>query len=665
MNKLGVLLILLISLVCSHSVSDFASETLSNMNQSVDPCNDFYEYACGGWISTHQIPPDRGQIYRSFTTIEEYNNKVLKTIVEDKSNTRVNQYYSACMNIVQIDSQGIKPIGPLLDIAESLSTQYISRTMQLVGLLHTIGIDVFFSTYADIDAGNPTQNIAYFGQGGLGLPSASIYTSEDSQKLMKEYHQHVSKMLNLIGFNQSVSSDFAKRAIFVETSIAQFTLPPDELNDPFTTYNKIDLKGLEQLAPNLNWLSYLEGLGFPSIQDISVDALSFYSNLSDVLPTFTDLDIQAYTIWQVIHSTADILTTEIVAENFNFYGKILSGLDEPAPRERTCIQATDSGLGDTLGIEYAGIAFSGSSLSEAQKMIQSIEDSMEKDIKDIDWMDDTTKQRALKKLSLVFNMIGYPDPSNADNRTSLLISENYAHNVLNTRRLASMDMYSIIGGPSDRYKWGMTADTINAYYDPTRNEMVFPASILQTPYFNSSRPKAANYGGSGVIMGHELTHGFDNQGKDYDGTGKLKDWWEPETREKFDKRVKCVIDQYSKFEILPGLFVNGKLTQGENIADMGGTKNSLHSYLKYIGNKADQPSEVPGLSNIELYFVAYAQGWCAKRNPEVSRIKAATDPHSPPKFRVLGPLINLEEFSEVFNCPSGSFMNPKERCSVW
>jgi predicted metalloendopeptidase len=309
-------------------------------------------------------------------------------------------------------------------------------------------------------------------------------------------------------------------------------------------------------------------------------------------------------------------------------------------------------------------AFTDEAKTMALDILHGIEDAMKDDLTNIDWMDPTTRQRALTKLSLITNMIGAP--TNPKNYSNVDIKANtFFENMFNADKANIADQLSTIEKPSDKMAWGMSSPTVNAYYDPTRNQMVFPAGILQQPFFNMSFPTPMNAGGIGMIMGHELTHGFDNEGRDYDGTGKLVDWWLPETSAKFDKKVQCVIDQYSKFEILPHVFVNGKLTQGENIADMGGIKNSYHSFLKKMGAQALQPSIVPGLNNAQLFFVSYAQGWCEIATPQYYKTEVQTDPHSPAPFRVMGPLINLPQFADVFKCPQGSTMNPTSRCAVW
>jgi len=348
---------------------------------------------------------------------------------------------------------------------------------------------------------------------------------------------------------------------------------------------------------------------------------------------------------------------------FFFFGQTLNGQKKPLPRYKECIENTDSSMGELTGYEYAQIAFNGDSRTIASRMIEEIEDSMLDDLKSIPWMDQETRNNAIDKLKAIANMIGYPDPPYLYPNFNPQ-SDSYLQNQINSQFTAIKRKLDNVGLKSNRFAWGMSGDTVNAYYDPTRNEMVFPAGIMQTPFFNKSFPLAMNYGGIGMVMGHELTHAFDNQGRDFDLNGVLRDWWTNATSQKFNEKVKCVIDQYSKFEVLPNVFVDGKLTQGENIADMGGIKNAFHSYVGADSN-ADKPSIVTKLTNKQLFFVSFAQNWCSLTRPATQIILIKVDPHSPSRFRVLGPLINLKEFSDVFKCKSGSTMNPVNRCEVW
>jgi len=366
-----------------------------------------------------------------------------------------------------------------------------------------------------------------------------------------------------------------------------------------------------------------------------------------------------YLRWTITNARATLLNKAIRDEHFNFYSKILRGQQQPSARSLICARATDASLGELLGKYYADLAFPGKSKTLALQILSDIIGAMKYDLNTITWMDSVTQSRALQKLAMVTDLIGSPDkPDDYDN---VPVGLEYYNNVAAAQTAGTISELNTINQPSDKFLWGMTAPTVNAYYDPDRNQMVFPAGILQQPYFNVSFPQAMNYGAIGVVMGHELTHGFDNQGRLYDGNGLLIDWWEPTTEQKFETKVQCIIDQYSKFSPVPGVFVNGKLTQGENIADNGGVKNAFRAATQAIGEShMKDPSIVPGLNNGQLVFVAFAQTWCEKATDAFYRVQVQTDPHSPAKFRVMGPLMNHPGFADAFNCPSGTPMNPKK-----
>eukprot|EP01112_Ceratiomyxa_fruticulosa_P003327 TRINITY_DN1369_c0_g1_i3.p1 TRINITY_DN1369_c0_g1~~TRINITY_DN1369_c0_g1_i3.p1 ORF type:complete len:489 (+),score=90.78 TRINITY_DN1369_c0_g1_i3:549-2015(+) len=470
-------------------------------------------------------------------------------------------------------------------------------------------------------------------------------------------------------FNRMESTHFsalAQRSILVlafETSIASlFGFP----STPFQQYNFMNLTQVENLMPELKfflYFDYLTSLG-AKLENFTADVPQFYQGFSSLLSNTSVQTLKNYFLWQTVHTFAPYLSSGFVSEDFYFFSTILDGQLEMSPRWENCIQYTDQALGEVLGQYFVDLRFSGDSFDLATDMIESIEAAMKADLQEVVWMDDTTRAAALVKLSMVENQIG--SPKTPLNYTGLNIGDVFFENIFLSNYWFSTFSYKQIGFPSNKNLWEMTPDTINAYYDDTKNQMVFPAGILQSPYFNASFPKSMIYGGAGVIMGHELTHGFDNSGKDYNGNGKLTNWWLPATEAKFNSLATCVIEQYSTFEILPGLNVNGNMTLPENIADMGGTKNSFNALASILGQSGlNQQSIVPGFNNAQLFFIAYAQGWCSIETPEYMRLSAATDPHSPPRYRVLGPLINHPYFASTFSCPVGSYMNPTNKCAIW
>eukprot|EP01097_Dermamoeba_algensis_P005531 TRINITY_DN3518_c0_g1_i1.p1 TRINITY_DN3518_c0_g1~~TRINITY_DN3518_c0_g1_i1.p1 ORF type:complete len:656 (+),score=142.03 TRINITY_DN3518_c0_g1_i1:43-2010(+) len=642
----------------SLSQQDIAGDVLKTMNTTVDPCNDFYTYSCGGWLSNFTLPSDKSHYVRGFGIIEENNDKILASIVNDPSYPSVHSFYLSCMNISRINIQGSQPVQNFLELLDYSKTW--SDVAQAIALLHQIQVPALFSLTVDIDPKNPPINIVQLSQSGLALPDRSLY---ESDKFIEPYKKHITNIFKLSGVDAKVAVQWATTVVGFEKDLASFTVPNNNLTNPFALYNPTNTAGLKQTSPNFDWDTYLITFtGESNYDTLNLITPTYFVGLSKYLATSSVDVVKIYMKWQLLHTVANYLSTPFVNETFDFFSKFLGGIQEQPRRDKTCVSVVDASLGDSLGYFFAQKAFPGHSKQLASSMIQQIEGAMTARLKEVTWMDELTRGRALTKISMIENYIGYPEHLR---NVTYVPGEDFFINVMKTSAIVSQQMISKIGKPEDKTLWSMTADTVNAYYDPTRNEMVFPAAILQYPYFEQQYPPSMNFGGAGMIMGHELTHGFDNQGRDYDGSGKLINWWQPQTSKTFDDKVQCVIDQYSKFEVLPGVYIDGKLTQGENVADMGGIKNAHDAYVAAYASEADKPSIVPNLTNRQLLFVTFAQGWCGVATPEYLETQTKTDPHSWARFRVLGPLINFPTFADTFKCPVGSVMNPKERCTVW
>lgn len=643
--------------VVSAQLSPVAQTVMNVMDQTQNPCNDFYEYACGGWMNSHQIPGDKSRIDRSFEVITDRNQDLLVKIVENPASGLVNKYYSACMNTSLIESDGTALLNQLLSTLKPMGSDFSGLAHNLASLFK-LGMSALFEFGVEIDSSDPAHNIYSLRQGGLTLPDPSYYWDST---IYPQYVSHIATMLSLAGLPPG---DAFKIATF-ERALSNVTVPDDQLFDPFTSFNKMSWAQLYALSPNTRFPQFVSALGLRSDVSLTLDAPAFFSGLSQALTTAGPDVVFKYMRWRMIHWMAPRLPARFVTANFQFFSGVLGGVTVPPARSKICIQATDAALPELVGRLYAEAAFPPTSKYAASVIFDSILSSFEVNSQKLDWMDPVTTGKAINKLEQILRLIGYPE--NPRNYTSYgpKFGDHYAQNLLVTTQDEFKRELTTAGGPSDRKKWEMSADTVNAYYSPNKNEIVFPAGIIQSPFFDPAFPDAMNYGGIGMVGGHELTHSLDSQGRDFDGTGKLVDWWAPRTSEAFQKRVDCIIEQYSQFSPLPGYFVNGNLTQGENIADAGGLKSAHSAYVNMHPDEYNQPSIVPGLTNEQLFFVGFGQTWCSKLTPAAIRQRLLTDPHSPPRFRVNGPAINLPAFSDAFKCPVGSPMNPLKRCQIW
>jgi len=643
------------------------------MDPGTDPCQDFYRYACGGWLDATELPADQSRWGRGFSEIAERNRVVLREILEnaakapeaDRDRTKLGRFYAACMDEAAIEKAGAEPLRPMF--ASIAGVKDPATLLSVVGAMHRQGSTPLFGLGVVADFKNPDLNIAFMSQGGLGLPDRDYYLKDDdaSKALKGAYEQTVGRMLALAGEPEETAAKSAAAIVAFETELAKLSRPRVEMRDPDKLYNKIDLDGLQKLTPALPWKRFLEAVGHPEVRQINVAVPEFYRGLDALLPS-TDLDtLKVYLRWQWIRSTSDLLPKAFVDEAFAFYGKRLAGQKELQPRWKRCVQATDGALGELLGRDYVERQFAGDSKAIALDLIHRIEEAFAANLANLAWMDDATRARALTKKDTLTNKIGYPDRWRDYARLAIKKGD-YFEAALAARRFEFEFEAAKIGKPVDKKEWGMTPPTVNAYYNPLVNEMVFPAGILQPPFFDRSFPMVMNFGGIGMVMGHELTHGFDDQGRKFDPTGKLREWWEPTVSAKFEERAACVDRLYSGYEVQPGLKLNGKLTLGENIADLGGIKQSFQAWQAYASEHPDaaRPA-VEGLSNDQLFFIAFAQTWCSLQTPEIERVLVNVDPHSHPRFRVFGPLAQLPAFAAAFQCAEGTPMNPTERCEVW
>lgn len=649
-----------------------AAAVTGAMDTSVDPCQDFYQYACGNWLKTTEIPADRVYWSRTFSTISKRNEEMLKQILEDAAKDpgqdptrqKLGAYYGSCMDEAAIQAQGMAPVAPLLSEIDAAKTP--ADFLTLSGRLHASGMAPFFEMAVYADFQDPSLNIAHMTQGGLGLPDREYYlrTDERSEALRKGYVGWLSRILVLSGLSQDVANDQAAKILVMETELARVSIPREDLSDPEQTYHRIERAGLQGLAPSFPWDAFFSALGSPQTTTINVEVLGFFTEMPKILAAAAPETLRAYLRAQVLYSNALALPSAVEEENFAFFGKTLYGQPEMKPRWRRCVDATQGAMGELLGQAYVAQAFGGDSKATAEEMIKGIEGAFEGGLAELAWMDDETRARAADKARAITNKIGYPDKWRDYSSLSVAPGQWY-QNLSNARAFGARYELDKIGKPVDRGEWYMPPQMVNAYYNPLNNEIVFPAGILQPPFFSAAAPRAMNYGAIGMVMGHELSHGFDDAGRKFDPQGRMVEWWNPGAVERFEQAAACVSDQYSGYAVQEGVNVNGELTLGENIADMGGIKTTLRAYRAWVKSSGVTEPQVGDLSADQLLFVSFAQGWCSLIRPETERVLVSTDSHSPPKYRVNGPLANLPEFAEAFQCPAGSPMAPEKRCTVW
>ena len=659
--------------IVAPSTPSIAADVLSSMDRKADPCADFYRYACGGWIDTTKLPADQNRWARSFSVIHEHNRELVREVLEKAAadpgqptteRGKIGRFYAACMDEAAIEKAGAEPLKPIL--AKVAAVNGPAAILALTGELHRDNVDAFFGTGVLPDFKNPGVDIAFLAQGGLGLPDRDYYLSDDpkQKEILGAYEQHVGRMLALLGASAEDAAADARRVVAFETELAKASRTRTEMRDLEHLYHKIDRAGLQKLTPELPWQRYFDGLGGPAIVDINVATPEFFEALAKQIPAADAATLRAYLTWQVVNAAAERLSRPFVDENFAFYGATLAGQQEIEPRWKRCVDATQGALGQAVGKVYVEDNFPGTSKQVALEMIGDIESAFESNLPKLAWMDDATRARAREKKAAIQNKIGYPDEWRDYSKLAIGGDGYFADEVAATafetdRQLAK------VGKPVDRGEWRMTPQTVNASYNPLLNDISFPAGILQPPFFNKDFPAAMNYGGIGAVVGHELTHGFDDQGRKFDPSGSMHEWWAPEVSAKFEARAKCVSDAYSAFEVEPGLHVNGELTLGENIADLGGVKEAYQAYKGWEARHGTPEPAVPGLTNDQLFFVAFGQVWCSLTTPEAARMRIKVDPHSPPQFRAVGPLINNPAFAAAFQCAPGTPMNPAERCEVW
>jgi predicted metalloendopeptidase len=649
----------------------------NNMDSSVKPGDDFFSYANGAWIKRTEIPPEYSR-WGAFNELIERNNDALHAIADKASKTQVDpklapetqkvgDYYAAGMDEQSIEAMRAKPLQEEFDRIDVIKDR--QDVLKEIAHLHSIGINAFFNFGAGQDAKDSSRDIAQAIQGGLGMPDRDYYTKQDPDMKQKreKYIAHVTKMLTLSGEPAQKAAEDAKKIMALETKLAEASRSRVQLRDPIKNYNKVGARQLQDLTPDWNWSDYFNKINLLEPGDINVHQPEFFKAADNLFKSTPIDDWKAYLRWHLINATAPYLSKDFVDEEFDFNDRTLRGTQQNKPRWKRVITSEDDEIGEALGKLYVAFDFPPEAKARALELVNNVKEALADRIKTLDWMDEPTKKEALKKLAAMNVKIGYPDKW-LDYSLLQIDRGPYVLNAVRAGKFEADRDLEKIGKPVDRTDWGMTPPTVNAYYNPNMNEIVFPAGILQPPFFYANADDAVNYGAIGAVIGHEMTHGFDDQGRQFDATGNLRDWWSKKSADEYDKRRKAVVDQYNGYEPLPGQHVNGELTQGENIADIGGVKLAYAALQKALDKHPEERTKkIDGLTPEQRFFLSFAAIWRSKIRDEDQKLRLTTDPHSPAQFRVNGPLSNMPEFQQAFNVPDGSPMiRPADkRANIW
>jgi endothelin-converting enzyme/putative endopeptidase len=684
---LSSLLFAAVSLASAQSKSQPSSEPalpyipsldLTAMDKTIDPCVDLYKYSCGGWQKKNPIPPDQTS-WSVYAKLYQDNLTFLRGMLEEAAQPnqqrnavaqKIGDFYSACVDESAVEKRGMLPIQAELDaIAQVKSakdlTPVVAR-LQLTYSRYSYSSSMMFSAGSAQDPDDSEHVIADVDQGGLGMPDRDYYLKDDAKakETRERYLQHVRKVFELIGDSPATAKKNAETVMRLETAMAKASLSRVDRRDPHKLVHKMKLADLRQLAPNFDWAVYYREMQYPEFAILNVDAPEFIKELNSLLSSEPVDNWKTYLRFHVADTSSPFLSSKFVDENFAFYRQYLRGAKEQQPRWKRCVQYVDYDLGEALGQLYVAKVFSPELKASTLDMVQRIEDAMGQRIRALDWMSPETKLQALAKLAGIRNKIGYPDKWR-DYSSVKIVRDDFAGNVERAHQFETRRDINKIGKPVDHGEWDISATTVDAYYNPQMNDINFPAGVLQPPLYDPKMDDAPNYGDTGGTIGHELTHGFDDEGSQFDAKGNLKDWWTKEDREKFDARTQCVDNQYSSYVSVEDVHINGKLTLGENVADLGGEILAYMAWQEKDKKQNLQP--VDGLTPEQRFFIGFAQWDCANERPEDMRVRALTDPHSPARFRINGVVVNMPDFAKAFSCKVGQPMvkKPDEVCRVW
>ena len=663
-------------LVAAHIPAKAAGDTsswgfsLSNLDKSCKPCDNFYEFAMGGWMKANPIPAEYPS-WGTFTQLRDNNLTALRTILDaaaaahapnGTNEQKIGDFYASCMDTSAIEAAGLKPIAGDLSAIDAIKDRQSLDAE--IARLQRQGANAVFRFFSGQDYKDSSKVIGQAAQGGLGMPDRDYYFREDdkSKQLRADYVEHVTKMFELAGDAPDRAAGEAKTVMTIETALAKASRTRVELRDPEKNYNLMPVSEMKTLTPDWSWENYLQTIGAPSLNEVNVRQPDFFKEMNQELSSVALEDWKVYLRWHLLHASAPGLPEKFVMENFDFYDRKLNGTKEIQPRWKRCVQSTDRNLGEALGAVYVDKYFPPAAKAHAKEMVNNLIAALREDIPTLSWMSPETKKEALAKLEAFTVKIGYPDKWR-DYSKLKIDRTSYADNVIRSFEFEYARQLAKIGKPLDRTEWIMTPPTVNAYYNSSMNEIVFPAGILQPPFYSPSADDAVNYGGMGAVIGHEISHGFDDQGSKFDGQGNLHEWWTPEDRKNFTERGDCVVSQFNGYEVEPGLHQNGKLVLGESIGDLGGLAIAYAAYEKSIAGH--RPPDIDGFTPEQRFFLGWAQVWGTNQRAEAARTQTNTDPHPLARFRGNGPISNMEAFARAFGCKKGDPMVREQACKIW
>jgi len=643
-----------------------------SMDKSADPCMDFYQYTCGSWMKNNPIPGDQA-VWSVYGKLTVDNQRFLWGILDDlakktsgrtATQQKIGDYFGACMDEPAVEKLGAAPLNPALAEIAAVKTKKDLAALLAHEHLTTMSSGLLFNFGSDQDFSDSSQVIAFAVAGGLGLPDRDYYTKTEpkSEEIRQKYLQHIQSMMQLLGDSPDAAKSEAQAIMQIETALAKASLTRVEQRDPHNLFHKMDRKQLKALTPDFDWDTYLKEGGLENVNTFNVTEPKFFEEVEKQLQSNSLDAIKTYLRWHMVSANAPYLSSRFVKQNFEFYSHTLRGVEQLPARWKKCVRLTDSQLGEALGQEFVNRAFSQEMKKRTVEMTRQIEQAMQEDIQQLTWMGPETKKQALEKLHAVVNKVGYPDRWRDYSAVEVRRGD-FLGNVQRSTAFEASRQMGKIGKPLDRGEWGMTPPTVNAYYNPQMNDINFPAGVLQPPLYDAKLDDAPNYGNTGGTIGHELTHGFDDQGRQFDARGNLREWWTKEDGAAFEQRAQCIVDQYAQYTIVDDIKINSKLTEGEDVADLGGL---ILAYMAWKAQTKDQHLENrEGFTPDQRFFIGYAQWACENERPENLRANAITNEHSPGKYRVNGLMVNMPEFQKAFACKAGQSMVRENRCRVW